>query len=158
MKVKVRPVKERQVHASAHGSRIHDKGAKADRDRAVVLHSYLVMCDEFRVPRRMRLTAREIAGMSNTQLYQASKDLYNNASVKQAQRLAVRLGVAQPPESWPRLRKVMGRVCRFVRLTKIRLGLVPMVKPPAQSGYTAPAPQPPTRSDLVLVKPEAVDA
>lgn len=155
MKVKVRPVKERQVHASAHGSRIHDRGAKADRDRAVVLRSYLAMCDEFRVPRRMRLTAREIAGMSNSQLYQASKDLYNNASVSQARRLAVRLGMAQPPESWPRLRKALGRVRRVVRLAKIRLGLVPLVKP---VDYPSPAPQPPARSDLVLAKPEAANA
>lgn len=155
MKTKERPAKERQVHSSAHGSRIHDKGAKADRDRAVVLRSYLAMCDEFRVPRRMRLTAREVAGMSNSQLYQASKDLYNNASIKQAQRLAVRLGVASAPESWPRLRKAMGRVRRFVRLAKIRLGLVPLVKP---VDYPSSAPPPPARSDLVLVKPEAVNA
>lgn len=155
MKVKERPVKERQVHASAHGSRIHDKGAKADRDRAVVLRSYLTMCDEFRVPRRMRLTAREIAGMSNTQLYQASKDLYNNASVKQAQRLAVRLGVTEKPPAeetfvmptW--LRRWLRKITATRRASKL------LQRP---IGTVSPAPQPPTRSDLVLVKPEAANA
>lgn len=150
--------KERQTHASAHGSRIHDKGAKADRDRSVILHSYLAMCDEFRVPRSRRLSTREIATMTNNQLFQASKDLYNGATIQQAQRLAIRLGLAQGPERFPAVKKAWGRVRRIVRLAKIKLGFVPLVQPPAQSGYMAPAPQPPARSDLVLVKPEAVNA
>jgi len=76
--------------------RLHDKGQKADRDRAVVLHSYKVMCREFRVPRRQRLTTVQILSMSNNQLYQASKDLYNGATVKQARRLARKLGLNGP--------------------------------------------------------------
>lgn len=155
MKTKERPAKERQVHSSAHGSRIHDKGAKADRDRSVVLRSYLAMCDEFRVPRRMRLTPREIASMTNTQLYQASKDLYNNASVKQAQRLAVRLGVTEKPPAeetfvmptW--LRRWLRKITAARRASKL------LQRP---IGTMPPAPQPPARSDLVLVKPEAVNA
>lgn len=144
----------------AGGARVHDKGEKADRDRAVILHSYLAMCDEFRVPRARRLSAREIATMTNTQLYQASKDLYNGATIRQATRLAVRLGTMPAPERFPRLRKLVGRVRRQVRLLKIRLGLVPLVKPDAVVPFMQPAPLPPSRPDpdLVLVKPEAVNA
>jgi len=76
------------------GSHVHNVGAKADRDRAVILRSYQTMCEEFRVKKSRRLSPREIAAMTNAQLFQASKDLYNGATVKQARRLAVRMGVA----------------------------------------------------------------
>lgn len=77
------------------GSHVHNVGAKADRDRAVILRSYQTMCEEFRVRKSRRLSPREIAAMTNAQLFQASKDLYNGATVKQAKRLARRLGVSK---------------------------------------------------------------
>lgn len=79
--------------------KMHDAGSKADRDRAVVLNSYQEMCRFFRVPRGRRLTVREIAGMTNTQLFQAAKDLYNSQPVKKALRLSRKMGLSSPPES-----------------------------------------------------------
>lgn len=70
------------------GSVVHNVGAKADRDRAVILQSYQAMVKEFRIRKSRQLTPREIATMTNAQLFQASKDLYNSATVKQASRLA----------------------------------------------------------------------
>lgn len=136
-----------------HGARVHNVGEKADRDRAIVLHSYLAMCEEFRVPRRMRLTPREIASMTNTQLYQASKDLYNNVDIKKARRLAVKLGVAKPPRIENRLpmpkwlRQLVRRMLAPRRAKKLLEGV-----PKLES-----APKSPSRSDLVLVKPEVVN-
>lgn len=77
--------------------RIHEKGAKADRDRAVILHSYETMCREFRVPRSKRLSTEAIARMTTNQLMQASRDLYNGQPVKKAKRLAQKLGFEQQP-------------------------------------------------------------
>lgn len=77
------------------GSHVHNVGAKADRDRAVILRSYHAMCEEFRIRKSRRLSPREIAAMTNAQLFQASKDLYNGATVKQAKRLARKLGVSR---------------------------------------------------------------
>lgn len=144
--------KKREMNYGS-GARVHNVGAKADRDRAIVLHSYLAMCEEFRVPRQMRLTPREIASMTNTQLYQASKDLYNNASVRQAQRLAVKLGVAKPQRIENRLpmpkwlRQLVRCMLAPQRAKKLLEGVLKL----------EPAPQPPARSDLVLVKPEVVN-
>lgn len=80
---------------SGAGPWVHNKGRKAERDRAVLLASYREMCKAFRVPKSRRLAEKDIARMTNAQLYQASKDLYNGATVKQARRLAVRMGVAE---------------------------------------------------------------
>lgn len=139
--------KQREINYGS-GAKVHNVGAKADRDRAVVLHSYLAMCDEFRVPRRMRLTPREIACMTNTQLYQASKDLYNNVSIKQAQRLAIRLGVAtqKPIEERLPLPRWIRRWLR--RQFAARRAAATLNKP------IEPPPAPPSRSDLVLMRPE----
>jgi len=102
--------------------RVHDKGAKGERDRAVILHSYYAMCREFRVPRDERLTAREVASMTTSQLYQASKDLYNNSSLRDAQRLARKLGVDKtaPTTLLGRARVALvglarGILCRLLR-------------------------------------------
>ena len=80
--------------SSGAGPWVHNTGRKAGRDRAVILASYREMCKAFRVPKSRRLAEKDIARMTNAQLYQASKDLYNGATVKQARRLAVRMGVA----------------------------------------------------------------
>ena len=77
------------------GPWVHNTGRKAERDRAVILASYREMCKAFRVPKSRRLSEKDIARMPNAQLYQASKDLYNGATIKQARRLAVRMGVAE---------------------------------------------------------------
>lgn len=79
--------------------RIHEKGAKADRDRSVVLHSYREMCRYFHVPRSQRLTPAQVAAMPTAQLYQVSKDLYNGATIAQAQKLARKLHLPGAPES-----------------------------------------------------------
>lgn len=81
--------------ASGAGPWVHSTGRKAERDRAVILASYREMCKAFRVPKSRRLSEKDIARMTNAQLYQASKDLYNGATVKQARQLAVRMGVAE---------------------------------------------------------------
>lgn len=80
---------------------LHEKGRKAERDRAVLIASYDQMCREFRVPYAKRLTPAEMARMSNAAIYRASKDLYNGASVKDAVRLAMKMGLVARPESWP---------------------------------------------------------
>lgn len=151
-------VKERQIHASVHGSRIHDKGAKADRDRSVILHSYLAMCDEFRVPKNRRLSTREIATMTNNQLYQASKDLYNGATVKQAQRLAVRLGLAQAPEKFSVLRKALGYIHKLMWLVKTWLRLYSRTNPPVRPMKFVQMSPGLERSDLVLTKSGGANA
>lgn len=74
---------------------IHDKGRKAERDRAILINSYETMADEFRLPASKRLTRVDIARMSNTALYQASKDVYSQASVKQAKKLAIKMGLVE---------------------------------------------------------------
>lgn len=130
--------KKREMNYGS-GARVHNVGSKADRDRA--------MCEEFRVPRHMRLTVREIATMTNSQLYQASKDLYNNVDIKKARRLAVKLGVAEPQRIENRLpmpkwlRKAIRQLLAPKRAKKLLEGV----------------PKTPTRSDLVLVKPEVVN-
>ena len=70
---------------------IHDKGAKADRDRAILVSSYTAMCKEFRTPVSKRLTPVDISKMTNTQLFQASKDLYNSQPLHKAVKLSNKL-------------------------------------------------------------------
>ena len=74
---------------------VHNKGFKAARDRAVLIHSYYVMCHDFRVPKARRLDDAGIARMSNEMLLKMNKDIYSQATVKQAQRLAVKMGLAE---------------------------------------------------------------
>lgn len=76
---------------------LHEKGVKAERDRAILITSYEVMCDEFRLPSSKRLTRANMAMMSNKVLYQASKDVYSQATVKQAKKLAIKMGLK---DSW----------------------------------------------------------
>jgi hypothetical protein len=79
---------------------LHEKGKKSDRDRAILIKSYETMCNEFRLPACKRLTRADMARMSNQALYRASKDVYSQASVKQANRLAVKMGLVKKPDSW----------------------------------------------------------
>ena len=87
---------------------LHEKGRKAERDRAVLINSYEAMCDEFRVPMLKRLTRSDIARMSNKALYRASKDVYSQATVKQANKLAIKMGLVEKPESW--LKRIFRKV------------------------------------------------
>ncbi len=68
---------------------VHNHGPKATRDRAILLSSYQAMVKEFRP--KERLSASDIAKMTNEQLYQASRDLYNAQPIKKAERLARKL-------------------------------------------------------------------
>ena len=79
---------------------LHNKGAKADRDRAILIASYDAMCKEFNVKVSKRLTPADIAGMTNTQLYQAAKDLYNSQPVKKAVKLSNKLNGVKKPDPW----------------------------------------------------------
>jgi hypothetical protein len=86
---------------------LHEKGVKAERDRAILIKSYETMCNEFRLPASKRLSSADIARMSNQALYRASKDVYSQASVKQAYRLAVKMGLKPKPESlWWRIKNL----------------------------------------------------
>jgi len=75
---------------------VHNRGAKAARDRAILIQSYKVMCKDFKVPRHNRLDAAAIARLSNDMLYRVNKDLYASATPKQAQKLAIKMGLAEP--------------------------------------------------------------
>ena len=79
---------------------VHNKGIKSDRDRAVLIHSYKVMCKDFKVPSDRRLSDIELARLSNKMIYRISADIYSQASVKQVEKLAVKIGLAKRPESW----------------------------------------------------------
>ncbi len=79
---------------------LHEKGKKAERDRAILIRSYETMCDEFRLPAKKRLSSADIARMSNAALYRASKDVYTQAKPKQLVRLAVKMGLVKKPDSW----------------------------------------------------------
>lgn len=81
---------------------IHNAGPKADRDRALLLKSYNKMVRVFRTPRKDRLTPMELAGISNTKLFQVSKDLYNAAPVRKAKRIARILGLEPARVPWHR--------------------------------------------------------
>ena len=80
--------------------KVHNKGFKADRDRAVLINSYHVMCKDFNVPRDKRLDAARLASLSNEMLFKINKDLYSQATVKQARKLAVKMGLVDKPETW----------------------------------------------------------
>ena len=78
---------------------VHNKGRKADRDRAVLINSYHVMVRDFHVPLSRRLDDARLAAMSNEMLFKVNKDLYSQATVKQAKALAVKMGLAESPLS-----------------------------------------------------------
>ena len=78
---------------------VHNNGFKAARDRAVLINSYHVMTRDFRVPRSRRLDDARLASMSNEMLLKLNRDIYSQATVKQAKRLAVKMGLAESPLS-----------------------------------------------------------
>lgn len=71
-------------------------GAKAARDRVVLINSYHVMCKDFRIPKDRRLDDA-LARLSNEMLYKLNRDIYSQATVKQAKRLAVKMGLLESP-------------------------------------------------------------
>ena len=71
------------------------KTMKAKRDRAVLINSYHVMCHDFRIPKSRRLDDAALARLSNEMLFKVNEDLYSQATVKQAKRLAVKMGLAE---------------------------------------------------------------
>lgn len=72
-------------------------GQKAKRDRAVLINSYHVMVRDFRIPKERRLDDAGLARLSNEMLYKVNADLYSQATVKQAKRLAVKMGLLEKP-------------------------------------------------------------
>lgn len=87
---------------------VHDKGWKGDRDRVALIVSYTKMCKVFRTPRNKRLDTEQIARMTNAQLYQASKDLYNGASIRKARKVAAIAGLdAYNVSIWDRIKAVL---------------------------------------------------
>lgn len=74
---------------------VHNNGFKAARDRAVLINSYHVMTRDFRVPKARRLDDARLASMSNEMLFKVNKDLYSQATVKQAKALAVKMGLEE---------------------------------------------------------------
>ena len=88
---------------------LHEKGFKGDRDRAVLLSSLEAMYKTFRTPQRKRLSEVDRARMTNAQLYRHSKDLYNSATTRKANRLAVKAGIAVRDPLWQRLSRWAGR-------------------------------------------------
>jgi hypothetical protein len=61
---------------------IHNYGAKANRDRAMLVSSYHEMVRMFRTPKDQRLTPSDMARLSNTELFKAANALYTVASPK----------------------------------------------------------------------------
>jgi hypothetical protein len=86
--------------------KVHSNGFKAARDRAVLINSYHVMCHDFRIPKARRLDDAALARLSNEMLFKLNSDLYSQATVKQAKRLAIKMGL---------LESRAGRIIRLVR-------------------------------------------
>jgi hypothetical protein len=53
------------------------------------------MCVDFHVPQRDRLDTAALARLSNEMIYKITKDMYSQATVKQARRLAIKMGIAE---------------------------------------------------------------
>ena len=53
------------------------------------------MCVDFKVPRERRLDDARLASMSNEMLMKLNRDIYSQATVKQAKRLAIKMGLAE---------------------------------------------------------------
>jgi hypothetical protein len=86
--------------------KVHSNGFKAARDRAVLINSYHVMTKDFRIPKARRLDDAALARLSNDMLFKLNSDLYSQATVKQAKRLAIKMGL---------LESRAGRIIRLVR-------------------------------------------
>ncbi len=78
---------------------VHNKGFKSNRDRAVLINAYKVMAKDFNIPKRDRLDAAAIARLSNEMLYKITKDMYSQTTVKQAKKLAIKMGIVER-DSW----------------------------------------------------------
>jgi hypothetical protein len=76
---------------------VHKKGYKAKRDRAILINSYHVMCKDFNIPKQRRLDDAALARLSNEMLYKVNEDMYSQATVKQAKKLAVKMGLLESP-------------------------------------------------------------
>jgi hypothetical protein len=79
---------------------------KSKRDRAVLINSYHVMCKDFRISKDRRVDDAALARLSNEMLFKVNEDLYSQATVKQAKRLAVKMGL---------LESRAGRIIRAVK-------------------------------------------
>lgn len=80
--------------------KVHTHGIKGDRDRAVLIRSYKVMCKDFKIPAKRRLNDVELARLSNKMIYRISADIYAQATPEQAKKLAIKMGLVKKPESW----------------------------------------------------------
>lgn len=69
--------------------RLHDKGAKAERDKILLRLTYKALVKEFKVEKP--LTDEELDALSNSQLYKITKELYEKQDAKKANRLADKL-------------------------------------------------------------------
>ena len=97
---------------------VHRKGAKADRDRAVLINSYKVMCHDFRIPKKDRMDHAALARLSNEMLFKINKDIYSQATVKQARKLAIKMGLAES-ESARKWRMFKFKIQAILKPTKI---------------------------------------
>lgn len=92
---------------------VHNKGPKSHRDRTILIATYEGMAKEFR-PRR-RLSASDIAGMTNTQIERAARDLYDAQSISAVNRYAEKMGIVRrhetPWRSRLRLWRARARLC-----------------------------------------------
>jgi hypothetical protein len=80
---------------------LHESGIKAQRDRSMLIASYRDMVKEFRIPRKDRITADKMSKLTNKQLYQACKDLYNGVTIKQARKYGIKRGFIKKPAKKP---------------------------------------------------------
>jgi len=85
---------------------IHSRGLKAARDRAVLINSYHVMVKDFRVPKDRRSDDAALARLSNEMLLKLNRDVYSQATVKQAKRLAIKMGLdeSETARTWRMLK------------------------------------------------------
>lgn len=89
---------------------LHEKGFKGDRDRARLLYSYKQMIKVLRTPSDERITPAQFAHMTNAHIFRACKDIYNNAPLAKANKLAKILGI-EPINK----RKKLGIIERFIK-------------------------------------------
>lgn len=69
---------------------IHEKGPKAERDRAAGLRRYHQLCE---FTRTKPITGERLAKLNNQQLYRLGDDLYNSLSAKRRRKFTDWLGV-----------------------------------------------------------------
>jgi hypothetical protein len=65
--------------------KLHERGVKADQERAALLLSYERMVKVFHV--KHPVTAAQFSAMDNWQVMRVCKDLYNKAPIKLAKKL-----------------------------------------------------------------------